>query len=229
MHISNPVLKPIVEFSKKMVFRYTPFGKPHYPYPCIEPIELSTLVLEIERLRGRPGVICEIGVARGMTTRFLAEHIRASGTGDRILAIDTFDSFVDSDVAYEVEHRGKSRSAISGFAYNDFQVWKDNFREFPFVEAIQADCSKLDYQAIGPVKIALLDVDLYLPIKNTLPRLYDALVEGGVILVDDVKSDQTYDGAFQAYKEFCEARGMALQIIGNKGGVIRKVDASQTL
>ena len=222
MRLDNRLVKGAQEFAKKIAFRYTPFGAPHYPYPCMEPIELATLVMEMERLRGKPGAIFEIGVARGMTTRFLAEHIQASGSGDRLIAIDTFSSFVDSDVAFEIAHRGKNRIDIAAFAYNNFEAWKRNFRAFDFVEAIKADCAQVDYGSIGPVKLALLDVDLYLPVSRTLPPLYGALVPGGVILVDDVAGDKVYDGAHQAYHEFCAERGLAPTMVGNKCGLIRK-------
>jgi hypothetical protein len=56
----------------------------------------------------------------------------------------------------------------------------------------------------------------------TLPKVFDALVDGGAILVDDVLDGSTYDGAYQAYMEFCAVRGITPRIIGNKCGVIYK-------
>jgi predicted O-methyltransferase YrrM len=75
---------------------------------------------------------------------------------------------------------------------------------------------------LGKVKLAFLDVDLYLPIKKTLPKLYDALVEGGAIVVDDVLNNTTYDGAYQAYMEFCAERSIKPIVIGNRCGLIIK-------
>ena len=80
----------------------------------------------------------------------------------------------------------------------------------------------MDYDKLGPIKVAFLDVDLYLPTQKTLPKLYSALVPGGVIMVDDVLQGTDYDGAYQAYMEFCEAIGQAPEVIGNKCGAIRK-------
>ena len=196
-------------------------GAPNYPYN-IEPIQLTALIAEIERMRGVEGSILEIGVARGMTTRFMAEHITLSGAVERLVAIDTFASFVEADVDYEVRERGKSASDIAGFAYNDYEVWIRNFRKFPFVEAMRADCTEVDYKSLSPIKIVFLDVDLYQPTKKTLPKIYDELVGGGVILLDDIAEGGAYDGAYQAYVEFCTERKLPTQIIGNKCGVIRK-------
>jgi predicted O-methyltransferase YrrM len=218
---NNRSIKQLIELGKRVAFRYTSMGAPNYPYN-IEPIQLASLIAEIERLRGVEGSILEIGVARGMTTRFMAEHIALSGSVERLVAIDTFSSFIEEDVEYEVRERGKSASDIAGFAYNDYEVWIRNFRRFPFVNAMKADCTKVDYKALAPIKLVFLDVDLYQPTKKTLPRIFDELVSGGVILLDDIADGGAYDGANQAYIEFCAEHKLPTQIIGNKCGVIRK-------
>ena len=217
-----------IDLAKMFAFRYTKFAGPTFQY-MIEPIGLSTIVQEIERMKGVSGSIVEIGVARGMTTRFICEHLVLSQqTNQRLYAIDTFNSFLPGDLDYEVEHRGKKRREIaSAFGYNDFDVWKRNFRAYPFVEAVQSDCGAFDYSSIAPIKVALLDVDLYLPTKRTLPKLYESLIEGGVILVDDVttkpeSNSGLWDGADQAYMEFCEELKISPVLLGSKCGVIRK-------
>jgi len=220
----SSMLKPIVELAKKVAFRHTKLGAPRYEFN-VEPIQLATLVMELERLKDIDGNVVEIGVARGMTTRFLAQHI-ANQKLDKSLsyyAIDTFESFTNADLMYEVEHRGKSLADLQGFAYNDQIIWQRNFLDFPFVKAIKADCSNYDYSKIHPIKLTFLDVDLYLPTKNSLPKIYDATVSGGVILVDDVLNNSTYDGAYQAFMEFCEENSFPKKIIGNKCGFIQKI------
>merc|ERR1712167_5076 len=134
---------------------------------------MGSIVNEIERLSNVSGNIVEIGVARGLTTRFICEHIRSSGYSESLkyFALDTFSSFTKQDVDFEVDMRGKSRGEIVGFGYNNFDVWSKNFLEFDFLKPIKADCSTYDYQLIGPLKLAFLDVDLYLPTKNALPLI----------------------------------------------------------
>ncbi|HET7086998.1 MAG TPA: TylF/MycF/NovP-related O-methyltransferase [Rhizomicrobium sp.] len=210
------------ELAKKLVFRHTRFGAPTYPYTS-DPIELALLVMEMERQRGTPGIVLEVGVARGMTTRLLAEHSRRS-TGDRIVALDTFSSFTKRDLDYEMKERGKTASELAGFGYNDFAAWKRNFQAFSsIVTPIKADCAEFDYSTLGPIKLAYLDVDLYLPTKAALPKIYDCLVPGSAIFVDDVSaSNGGYDGAYHAYMEFCAERGIQTKLHGYKCGEIRK-------
>ncbi len=216
-------MSTLKDILKKSAFRYTKLGMPQYPY-LVEPIQLATLVLEIDRLKDTPGSIAEIGVARGMTTRFICEHLVSSRyTNQALYAIDTFASFRDSDIDHEVAHRGKRKVDLQGhFGYNDFEVWKRHFARFPFVKAIQGDCVTVDYAAIAPIKLVFLDVDLYLPTRRALPIIYEHLCDEGVILVDDVLTGSAYDGAFQAYMEFCDELKISPHILGNKCGLIRK-------
>ncbi len=203
-------MKSPKEFLKTITFRHFPsLSAPRYAYN-LEPIQLAFLVNAISERATTGGCIVEIGVARGMTTRFLAEHLIRLGVSKEYHAIDTFSSFTKEDLAYEIGSRGKTSSELEGFSYNDFAVWQRNFKAF-------------DFTAIPPVSVALLDVDLYHPTRETLPRLYDALAPGGVILVDDVKPGSPNDGAYEAYMEFRKSHGLPTEIIGSKGGVIREL------
>lgn len=211
------------EFFKLISFRYLKLGKPRYNYN-IEPIQLAFLINEIERLKDTNGCICEIGVARGQTTRFIAEHIQTQNISknNKYYAIDTFDSFLKSDLDFEVKNLGKKYDELKGFGYNSFNIWKKNFSNFDFIEAIKTDCSTFDYSNIGPIKMTFLDVDLYLPTKNALNKVFEETVIGGVIIVDDVREDATYNGAFKGYMEFCKDNKFNPIFIGNKCGVIYK-------
>jgi O-methyltransferase len=216
------VAQPIREFAKKIAFRYTRLGAPEYPY-IVEPIQLATLVNELDRVRDIPGSVLEVGVGRGMTTRFICEHLVASGRQwEKYYGIDTFDSFQRRDVDFEISHRGKSPDEIWGFGYVDFDAWKRNFQEFKFLTAYKADCSTFDYSIVSPIKLAFIDVDLYLATRSALRQIYERLSDGGVIMIDDVMQPSRWDGAYQAYSEFCSEYGLPFQLIGNKMGIIRK-------
>ena len=71
-------------------------------------------------------------------------------------------------------------------------------------------------------KLVFIDVDLYLPTKNALNKIFRHMVKGGYILVDDVQDNRNYDGAFQAYMEFCLEKNIKPIIIGNSFGLIKK-------
>jgi len=64
---------------------------------------------------------------------------------------------------------------------------------------------------------------LYRPMKKALPELYQVLSPNGIIVVDDCDSKNIqWDGSDQAYKEFMIERGLPIQIMHSKLGIIKK-------
>ena len=162
-----------------------------------------------------------------MTTRFLCEHIKdLTNHKGTYYAIDTFESFTKKDLAWEINKRGKKKSELEGFSYNNFEKWSNNFVEFPFIKPIKSDCSIVDYSKLGPLKLVFLDVDLYLPTITTLRMVYDNLSNGGVILIDDVTNNNRWDGAYQAYLEFCGEINKEPEIFDNKCGIVNKTTSN---
>lgn len=91
------------------------------------------------------------------------------------------------------------------------------------VKAYKEDAKKFDYSLIGPLAFCLFDVDLYNPTMVVLSKLYDILIPGGIIIVDDCAPDLSiYDGAGEVYSEFCRERGIEQFVVHSKLGVIRK-------
>jgi len=221
MKTFNYYKKIIREILKGLIFKYTNLWNPSYPY-WLEPCQLAFLVNEISSTKNIDGCLLEIGVARGMTTKFLCEHIVKENINVKYYAMDTFRSFDIADMKFEVDERGKILEDIYAFDFNDLDVFRQKFKDYDFIEVIKSDCKEFDYSKIGPIKIVLLDVDLYLPTKVALQKIYPLLVTGGVILCDNVcHKDHVYDGAKQAYDEFCDENNLEKHYFGNMSGVIR--------
>ena len=217
--------KYLNEKLKSFVFKYTSFGAPTYHYN-VDPIQLSFLVNEIDNLDSISGNVLEIGVARGMTTKFLAEHIKRQSMSNTLIyyALDTFNSFNQEDLEYEVLKRKKKLNDMIAFNYLSLEAWKRNFKEYEFIKPVKCDCSIVDYKLFTPIKLVFLDVDLYLPTKKALDRIYPHLVSGGTIAVDDCTydTDGRFDGSFKAYEEFVNENNLTLKIVGNRLGIIKK-------
>ncbi len=210
----------IKDFFKKIVFNYTNFGKPNFPYN-LEPSQLSEIVFSLDEVENIEGCICEIGVARGMTTRFICEHINNKSKNTKFYCIDTFSSFEKEDINYEVKSRNKNKSDLIGFSYNNFKRWKKNFEEFKFVNPIKADVKKFDFKKIKPIKLVILDVDLYVPTITALNNIKGCMSKGGILIVDDIKKNERWDGAEQAFYEFVRKESLDFKLVGNKCGVIK--------
>jgi O-methyltransferase len=187
------------------------------------PIQIVFLAEEAKKAMSLQGSYVEIGCAYGETTLFLAKYLQQLGCEQAYYAIDTFSGFVREHIDHEVSARGKKRSRLSGaFSTND-PSWLKRSLEANGVRNVRithSDATKVDYSALGPIGFCLLDVDLYNPVRDTLPRIYDALAPNGVIIVDDCKPDVLFDGARQAYLEFCETRQIAAHIVHEKLGVL---------
>ena len=185
--------------------------------------QINLIIENINQIRG-DGVILEIGVGGGATSVMINQAIKSQEPKRQYIAIDTFSGFTEEDISYENKFRGKN---------SQFQFYKSNSKEWfektlvahgiRDAHVIESDCKKVDYSKLGPIAFCLFDVDLYLPTKEILPTLYDNLIPGGVIVVDDCDpSHPFYDGAGQAYREFCDHIGLTPEIAYQKLGFIRK-------
>ena len=217
------------EFSKKIIFRFTNFANPKYDYN-IEPAQLLELLTSIDNFASKTqkSIIVEVGVARGMTTRFLSEHISLKNYNLDYFCIDTFSSFTNKDLNFEITKRGKAGKELLGFSYNNYTKWKLNFKKFSFIKPIQKDCSNFDFSTIAPINLCFLDVDLYLPTKNTLNKIWPHMAENSSIIVDDVADNNQWDGAYQAFMEFVNENKLNYYLVGNKCEVIQKVKTTLT-
>ena len=83
-----------------------------------------------------------------MTSRFIAEHLMNSIINNNFYCIDTFSSFTQKDLNYEIENRCKSKRELLGFSYNDFEKWKKNFFEFKNVKPLKADVNSFDFNML---------------------------------------------------------------------------------
>ncbi len=191
----------------------------------MSPSTLATLVETIDDLADKEGCILEIGTARGMTTHFLATHMKTMGRVSPYFAIDTFSGFARDDIQYEITVRDKTWWHMNVF-WNSYNRLRKDMKKFEFVTVLKDDANTVDLDAFGPIKMVFLDVDLYQPVKTILPRLYERVVPGGCILVDDMQKDDVFDGGGYAFREFCDERGLTPEFKSNNLGVIRIPEAS---
>lgn len=171
-----------------------------------------------------PGVVLEAGCSYGATTVFLNHYMADCGIQKPYAAMDTFSGFLPEHSDFEVSQRGKPKKIKTWFSDNHPGRIKATLQleKITNVEIIQADVAVFDFSKIAPIAMCILDVDLYIPIKAALPRLYSALAPGGLIAVHDVLPDTIWDGAYQAYMEYMAEIGSRPEIVCNAFGIVRK-------
>lgn len=208
---------------KSLVF-YTPFRRyvfHRYPYNFL-PIHLNFLCGCIERTKELKGSILEIGCYSGDTTVFLNKHMDFLGLEKEYICIDTFSGFTEDDISYEVNKRSKFKNQLQGFKVNK-KKWFDQTildNDISRVKSFKADISEFDLKELPKISFCLIDVDLYIPVKIALEKVYSLVEKGGIVVVDDCKKNQTFDGAYKAYIDFIDEHKLPEKIILDKLGII---------
>jgi O-methyltransferase len=195
-----------------------------YPY-MFSPAQLIFLADCVTSVSDVPGSFVEVGCAYGATTVFLNKYMNdnAELAERNYYAIDTFQSFVAKHADYEIQNRGKPPSIKKRFKENK-KAWFDKsmvVHGLKRVKSIECDATQFDLSRVAPIAFCLIDVDLYIPIKDLLPKVFSAMSSGGIIIVDDCQPDQMWDGALQAYQEFTRERNLPAEIVLEKLGIVR--------
>jgi hypothetical protein len=185
------------------------------------PPQLGFLGRELEK--APPGTALEIGCANGDTTVWLNLWMEAAGTERRYVAIDTFTGFPRRDIAVEAERGRDPRRYAKSFRGPTRKRFEHAMavNGIERVEVVAADSTSLDYAQFAPIAFALLDVDLYRPVRLTLDRVYPWLVEGGTIAVDDC-APGPFEGALEAYRDFCREHDLPLRVERGKLGLVTR-------
>lgn len=216
----------IKKLLKEIIFR-SPLRRHFFPYHAYNFTvpQLLFICKCLEDSRVALGCIAEIGVAQGQTTLFLNKYMDAAQIEKPYFSVDTFEGFTEKDIHIEVSQRSKRTSFYTGYNMNK-QKWYDGtmrMNSISRVKSIKADINTFDLQSLGPLSFAILDVDLYRPMKKGLCDLVPILSPGGVLIVDDCDpTNERWDGASQAYREYTEENGLPFDVQHQKLGVIRK-------
>jgi predicted O-methyltransferase YrrM len=211
----------------KLAMSRTPAGRfvmHRYTYN-FTPRQLCFLTACVDRTAALSGGIAEVGTFLGHTAVFLNAHMTAEGIEKPYFAIDTFSGFVPSHLAHERTARDKApffANMRGAFADNsktlfDRQLTLNGIMR---VRSIEADAALFDYATLAPFSFVIIDVDLYIPVLRALEKVTPLMQRGGIIVVDDCRPGQIFDGALQAYTEFVTANGYPSKVVHTKLGII---------
>ena len=195
---------------------------PTYRYN-VTPSILCHLCSAIDGTRNLSGPILEVGCAAGTTTIFLNKHMDATGIEKPYICLDTFAGFTCADIEQEVTSRAKDEVILRNEFTVNSKLWFDKtmaINGIRRVQSIQADVNEFEFSRFGQVSFCFVDVDLYRPVKAALEKIVGIMAPGGIIAVDDCVLHPHHDGAFQAYREFVETRGMPVRVEAGRLGIV---------
>jgi O-methyltransferase len=172
-----------------------------------------------------PGDFVECGVWRGGGGFLMADLLRRAGVRDRkVWLCDSFQGMppveeIDGPLAMAEAsdpesplYVDNSRVAIADVRRTAAELGLTSYTEFVpgwFDETLPAHRER-----IGPVAILRLDCDWYSSVRACLDNLYDQVVDGGFVVLDDYYA---YDGCAVAVHEFLGERRLAHRIEGVVG------------
>jgi len=167
-----------------------------------------------KRILNLPGQVVECGVYKGASLiRLLTfREILESPHSRRIIGFDAFGKFPDQadgdDAAFIKKFEGIGGEGISRTELEAVLAYKG----FGNYELVEGDIAQTlpDYLADHPeLKISLLhvDVDVYNPSVVILENLFERVVTGGLIVLDDYA---TVAGETRAVDEFLAGRGLVI-------------------
>jgi predicted O-methyltransferase YrrM len=209
----------------KWFFFKTPLWRYFLPVTKFDmSVSQLNFILECIGSISNAGSVLEIGVGGGASSVRINQFLQSQPLARQFYAIDTFYGFTKEDIEFEQKQRNKKDDYLY-YRSNSKEWYEKTLKSNGINDAVvfQADAKNFDYSKVSPIAFCLFDVDLFQPTEFVLPILYSLLVPGGIIVVDDCSADESiYDGAAQAYQNFCREIGVNPEVVFEKLGVIRK-------
>jgi O-methyltransferase len=181
--------------------------------------------LDVIRTEGIPGDLIETGVWRGGATIFMRGYLAVYDLPERnVWVADSFEGLPKPSLAQD-EGWDFSAAEMPILAVSLDEV-KENFRRYDllddrvrFLKGWFKDT--LPAAPIGKLALARMDGDLYESTMDALNALYDRVVPGGFLLVDDYGD---FEPCRRAVDEFRQRRGITvpLQRVDWSGSFWRK-------
>ena len=195
------------------------------PFTMTSPERLVALSRGLEHLiqQGIEGDIVECGVWKGGSMLLVARKLARSGdTGRNLFLFDTFEgmseptredvSAVDQSTAGELLGNADRSAGDNVWCYSPLDEVKATLKQsnYPF-ERIRFIKGKVEdtlpEPSVGPIALLRLDTDWYESTKRELETLYDKLVPGGMLIIDDYGH---WSGSKKAVDEFFAARKLSI-------------------
>lgn len=195
-----------------------------YRFP-FNPEQLWAICSAAEQALRADGAFMEVGVAQGYTTLYVHQHLASRGQTRPYYCLDTFAGFLPDDIETE-RRRGKTEDYGAWFRLNSAELLRQSLARNGLastVKVLVADAGSFEYSSLPPLAFALVDVDLLRPMRAALEGCWSRLSPGGILVADDCEpGPHAWDGARQAYEEFCAAHDLALDVRHAKLGYASK-------
>jgi hypothetical protein len=164
-----------------------------------------------QRTINLPGDIVECGVFKGTSlVRFAnMRELFCNSSAKKIIGFDAFGEFPETEFELDKKSREKfiSDSGQEGIGQDQLMEVLRHKEMDKNVELVPGDINKtlsnyIDENPSLRISFLNIDVDVYEPTKACLDLLFDKVVKGGIILLDDYCS--LFPGANKAVEDFLQ-------------------------
>jgi hypothetical protein len=167
------------------------------------------------RIVGLPGAVVEAGVFKGASLIRLAtfREVTESPFSRPIIGFDAFGMFPgqadETDAAYIARFEAASGSGIP-VAELERALELKGFRNIELVPGDVTETIPAYLERRPELRVALLhiDVDVYAPTRRVLELLWDRIVRGGIVMLDDYG---TVAGETRAVEDFFAGRDVTIE------------------
>jgi SAM-dependent methyltransferase len=208
--VDETVKSRLGRFAKAEIKRIAPTLVYPKPVSGLQPQRLYAYLDALWQRREVEGAVVEIGCWMGGTAAIAYQMLARTGHRKRYVCVDTFSGFVQAQFDRDVEH-GTPRSSRRIFSdtSRDIVARLLSHWDCSEIELIQADVGQLDAGILPEqIAVALVDVDLDIPVYEGLIRVLPRLAPGGIALVDDCPPSHSWAGARKGYERFVAEAGL---------------------
>ncbi len=162
---------------------------------------------------GLPGAFVECGAWKGGAPGVMAAVARAAGRGRRTWVFDSFEGLPAPGEADGPDARrwtGKCAARQEDAERLLFDILRLDREQVLLRKGWFRDTLPAARAGIGPIAVLRLDADWYGSTREGLEHLYDGVVHGGAVILDDYGF---WEGFRRAVDEFLAARGIRVDIV----------------
>jgi hypothetical protein len=207
----------ILNFKKLKLFtKVKPYTKARY-LKLSNVYDLATLI-EKSKIKG---AFVECGVWKGGCAAVMAFVANRAKSSRKIWLFDSFEGLpeptskdFDKNGVFGKEFIEKNIASVDDVREIFFKILKMEEKNIVIKKGWFKDTLPLAKKEIGPIAILRLDADFYESTKCCLDNLYDNVISGGYIIIDDY---HTWQGCKEAVDEFLIKRGLKVKMINIDG------------
>jgi hypothetical protein len=193
------------------------------PYTLLGSPTLAALGMAVNSvIRERvEGAIVECGVWRGGASFLMADVLSRRGDTRNVWMFDSFEGMpptepVDGPAARKWEETADPISNHCTASIDDVESTRQALGLFNtrLVKGWYQETLPPNREDIGPIALLHIDCDWHSSVTTCLENLYDQVVHGGYVLIDDYYA---WDGCAVAVHEFLGARGLSHRLTTSHG------------